>query len=58
MQHSVSSVLKAGVAVSLVDILYEVGRVEQHHQVLGQHSDGVDAQFVLGEQYRSGFRDA
>jgi hypothetical protein len=43
------------VAVVEVDVLGEIGGVEQYDQVLCQHGDGVDAHFLLDDQDRSGF---
>ena len=56
-QHRVRGLLKGGVPIREVDVLDDVGGIDQHHQMLCQHRGGGDSEFFLGEQDRAGFGD-
>ena len=44
-------------AIGVVEVDDDVGRIEQHEQVLREISDGVDVEVRLAQEHRAGLRD-
>ena len=45
-------------AVGMMEVDHNVGRIEQHDQVLRQISESIDTQVAVAEQNRTGFGDS
>jgi hypothetical protein len=56
-KHGIASSLKSGITICLMEIAYDLLRIEQDKKMLGKIGQGIRCQFVLTEPNRPGLGD-
>src|SRR6516225_1019350 len=53
-EHGIASSLKSGITICLMEVAYDLLRIEQDKKMLGEIGQGISCQFVLAEPNRPG----
>jgi hypothetical protein len=57
-QHRVARFEEVALAIRVMKVGHDRGRVEQHHQVLRQEAERIDAELAFAQPHRAGFGHA
>jgi hypothetical protein len=56
-EHGISRSLKSGITICLMEVAYDLLRIEQDKKMLGKIGQSISCQFVLAEPNRPGLGD-
>ena len=51
-KHGIASNLKSGITICLMEVAYDLLRIEQNNKMLGEIGQGISCQFLLAEPHR------
>ncbi len=56
-KHGIASSLKSGITICLVEVAYDLLRIEQNNKMLCEIRQGISCQFLLAEPNRARLGD-